>query len=221
MKKNHAGGGNGGASNVDATPLESATQNAAQGPRKKKNFRPRDVPHVVRNSDEPFLVVHKPAFWKCELPISESEPETLGGWLQKRGEEFRIANELFEISVNPAISGDTGFGALCHRLDRETSGPMIVAKTREAYDQLRVQFHRKTVVKAYMCLVHGRMGYDAHGPDGNVVAVSGIYRCITVYLLTRNDVNAFQVRSRTISGLFAAPCRHGPKSCRKSVLTPK
>ena len=44
---------------------------------------------------------------------------------------------------------------LVHRLDRETSGLMLVAKTQDAFDQLRLQFRRRQVKKKYWALVWG------------------------------------------------------------------
>jgi len=44
---------------------------------------------------------------------------------------------------------------LVHRLDRETSGLVLVAKTPAAFDSLRLQFHRREVKKIYWALVWG------------------------------------------------------------------
>lgn len=45
---------------------------------------------------------------------------------------------------------------LIHRLDRETSGLVLVAKTQTAFDDLRQQFRRRQVVKKYLALVWGK-----------------------------------------------------------------
>jgi 23S rRNA pseudouridine1911/1915/1917 synthase len=42
-----------------------------------------------------------------------------------------------------------------HRLDRETSGLMVLAKTPEAYENLKLQFLERKTVKKYKALVHG------------------------------------------------------------------
>ena len=44
---------------------------------------------------------------------------------------------------------------LVHRLDRETSGLVLVAKTQAAFDDLRLQFRRRQVRKKYWALVWG------------------------------------------------------------------
>lgn len=46
-------------------------------------------------------------------------------------------------------------GGIVHRLDKDTSGVLIVAKTREALENLQAQFKERSVKKEYMALVHG------------------------------------------------------------------
>jgi 23S rRNA pseudouridine1911/1915/1917 synthase len=45
---------------------------------------------------------------------------------------------------------------LCHRIDRETSGVLVLARTHEAQRDVMRQFERRTVAKTYLALVHGR-----------------------------------------------------------------
>lgn len=46
---------------------------------------------------------------------------------------------------------------IVHRLDREVSGLMVVAKTQHAYDSLKQQFAQRTTEKSYLALVHGEL----------------------------------------------------------------
>ncbi|OGG01867.1 hypothetical protein A2Z33_01285 [Candidatus Gottesmanbacteria bacterium RBG_16_52_11] len=46
---------------------------------------------------------------------------------------------------------------IVHRLDKETSGILILAKTREAYAKLINQFKHRLVKKSYLALVHGKV----------------------------------------------------------------
>jgi 23S rRNA pseudouridine955/2504/2580 synthase len=50
--------------------------------------------------------------------------------------------------------------ALCHRLDRETSGVMLVAKNAEAYRDLAIQFEKRTVKKIYHAVVSASVALD-------------------------------------------------------------
>lgn len=46
---------------------------------------------------------------------------------------------------------------LLHRLDRETSGVILVARTTDAYDKIRGQFEARTIEKTYLAIVRGRL----------------------------------------------------------------
>ena len=67
----------------------------------------------------------------------------------------------------------------CHRLDKETSGLLIVAKTKPAHMDLLQQFRNRTIKKTYCALVHGkpsrpeetRLGSDQN--EGLVAHASG------------------------------------------------
>lgn len=50
--------------------------------------------------------------------------------------------------------------SLCHRLDRETSGIMLIAKDQEAYREISLQFEKRTVVKTYHAVVGASVQLD-------------------------------------------------------------
>ena len=60
---------------------------------------------------------------------------------------------------DPDISeiGDPARPGIVHRLDRDTSGVMILATTLKMYDHLREQFHDRKVSKTYVALVHDQL----------------------------------------------------------------
>lgn len=95
-----------------------------------------DVPRhfEILAEDETFLAIDKPAglpmhttakFWK----------NTLVAILRERFPEERVQ--------------------ICHRIDRETSGILLIARTPEAASFLKKSFANRTVKKAYLALVHG------------------------------------------------------------------
>lgn len=58
------------------------------------------------------------------------------------------------------IKGEGEFGqkgGLVHRLDKDTSGVMVLAKTAESYEDLKKQFLERKTSKTYIALVHGKM----------------------------------------------------------------
>ncbi|OGD86173.1 hypothetical protein A2Z23_02265 [Candidatus Curtissbacteria bacterium RBG_16_39_7] len=61
-------------------------------------------------------------------------------------------------------NGELGIGeraGIVHRLDKETSGLLVVAKTQKAYDFLTEQFAQRLVEKEYVTLVHGKVPEDS------------------------------------------------------------
>lgn len=52
-------------------------------------------------------------------------------------------------------------GGVVHRLDKDTSGLLVLAKTEEAYDKLKIQFLERTTQKKYTALVHGLLDEES------------------------------------------------------------
>ena len=50
---------------------------------------------------------------------------------------------------------------IVHRLDRDTSGLIVVAKTEDAHEKLTDQFRAREVFKSYIALVHGRVEHES------------------------------------------------------------
>jgi 23S rRNA pseudouridine1911/1915/1917 synthase len=97
----------------------------------------------VLHEDADLLALDKPAGMDCH-GLSGRDDETLANFL--------LAGwpELSGIGTNRWEPG------LVHRLDRETSGLVLVAKTQAAFDDLRRQFRHRGVKKTYQALVWGR-----------------------------------------------------------------
>jgi 23S rRNA pseudouridine1911/1915/1917 synthase len=92
--------------------------------------------------DESVLVVDKPA-GMASHGFSGQDHDTLANLLAAQ------RPDLLGIGRNRWEPG------LVHRLDHETSGLLLVAKTQAAFDALRLQFRRRQVKKKYWALVWG------------------------------------------------------------------
>jgi len=94
--------------------------------------------------DENLLVIEKPA----GLVVNRSatvKGKTLQDWL---------VGKVATNTNNREFNNRTG---LVHRLDKETSGLMVIAKGPEAFVNLQAQFKMRQVVKKYLALVHGKV----------------------------------------------------------------
>jgi len=96
--------------------------------------------------DEFIVVVDKPPFVVVNRAESVKE-ETIQEWAEKK---FEIRNSKFEIEKE---SDFWKRGGVVHRIDKETSGVLILAKNEEAFDNLQRQFKAREVKKKYTGLV--------------------------------------------------------------------
>lgn len=93
--------------------------------------------------DQAILVIDKPAGVIVNRAESVKEM-TLQDWIADR--------LVFPLARNSGLRN-----GIVHRLDKETSGVMVVAKTQDALENLQMQFRTRTIKKLYCVLVHGRM----------------------------------------------------------------
>lgn len=104
---------------------------------------PENIPLQVLHADEHVLVIDKPAGMVVH-PGAGVRNGTLVNALLHRFPEIRDL-------------GDEERPGIVHRLDKDTSGVMAVARSLEAYRELQRQFKTREVKKVYLALVWGRM----------------------------------------------------------------
>jgi 23S rRNA pseudouridine1911/1915/1917 synthase len=110
------------------------------------SFTPEAIPIDIIYEDETLVVVNKPAGLVVH-PAAGIHSGTLANALAYHFQQLPNAS-----SVRPGI---------VHRLDRDTSGLLVVAKTEAALENLSDQFRARTVYKSYVALVHGRVAQDS------------------------------------------------------------
>jgi len=71
-----------------------------------------------------------------------------------------LVNALAYYAESLSHGADPFRPGIVHRLDKNTTGVMLVAKTDEAHWRLALQFERRTVEKTYVGVVHGQMEFD-------------------------------------------------------------
>ena len=85
---------------------------------------------------------------------------------------------------------------IVHRLDRETSGVMVVARTQRALDHLSDQFRNRTVRKRYVALIHGSPQWDEQTVDAPLGPVPGQRDLQGISASGREAHTEFVVRQR-------------------------
>lgn len=105
------------------------------------SFAPENIPLDVVYEDEHLVVVNKPAGLVVH-PAAGVDSGTLANALAYRFQQLSAIGG----AIRPGI---------VHRLDKDTSGLMVVAKTEQAHENLSDQFRARTVFKRYLALVYG------------------------------------------------------------------
>lgn len=100
--------------------------------------------------DEALLAVNKPAGLVVHADGRTEEP-TLTDWVLEKYPECGDVGGLHTLD-NGRYAPRAG---IVHRLDRDTSGVVLVAKTNEAFWPLQQQFLDRTIVKEYLALCAG------------------------------------------------------------------
>src|ERR1051326_3627038 len=143
-------------------------------------FAPENIPIDIVYEDETLAVVNKPAGLVVH-PAAGTPSGTLANALAYHFQQ------LPERGVRPGI---------VHRLDRDTSGLLVVAKTEAALENLSDQFRDRTVFKSYVALVHGRLQTDSGKIDQPLARDRSNRTRMAVVRGGRNALTLYRVRQR-------------------------
>jgi 23S rRNA pseudouridine1911/1915/1917 synthase len=101
--------------------------------------------------DDVLLVVNKPAGMTVNRSETTTHEQTLQDWVEQ---------ELGRRNEESGIDKESDFyqrAGIVHRIDKETSGILLIAKTPEAFANLQAQFKERRVKKSYIALAHGKL----------------------------------------------------------------
>jgi len=109
---------------------------------------PEDIPLDVVYEDADLAIINKPAGMMVHAGAGAAED------VRNRG---TLVNALLHrFKTLSQVGGELRPG-IVHRLDKETSGLIVVAKNDEMHRKLAAQFSRRQVKKTYIALVHGAL----------------------------------------------------------------
>ncbi|MBR6758461.1 MAG: RluA family pseudouridine synthase [Bacteroidaceae bacterium] len=124
-------------------------------PRYECEIIPQDIPLEIVYEDADVLVVNKPA----GLVVHPGHGNYSGTLVNALAWHFRD-NPEYDVS-DPRLG-------LVHRIDKDTSGLLVIAKTPEAKTHLGLQFFHKTTQRKYVALVWGAMEEDQGRIEGHI-----------------------------------------------------
>lgn len=99
--------------------------------------------------DEWLIVIEKPTGLVVNRAATVSSP-VLQDWIEEQIdlEKYRHTDSSREFVLR---------SGLVHRLDKPTSGLLVIAKNPQTFSALQKQFKARTITKKYLALVHGRL----------------------------------------------------------------
>jgi len=106
--------------------------------------------------DKTILALNKPSGLIVHSDLRNKEP-TLVDWVLEKYPEIKNIGEPISLSNGGKIIRP----GIVHRLDRETSGVIIVAKTKDSFEYLKKQFQDHKIKKTYMAIVYGHIKKDS------------------------------------------------------------
>jgi 23S rRNA pseudouridine1911/1915/1917 synthase len=124
-------------------------------PRKELKIIPEDIPLNIEYEDDQLIVLNKPP----GLVVHPGHGNYSG----------TLVNALaYYYKDLPLFKSEDPRPGLVHRIDKDTSGLMVVAKTEQAKNKLALQFYEKTSERRYQALVWGSLKEDSGTITGNI-----------------------------------------------------
>lgn len=161
--------------------------------------------------DPNLLVIDKPSGISVHQDGRNKEI-TISDWFIKTYPKSKNVGE--SIVVNEKEIKKPG---IVHRLDKDTSGVLILVKKQKAYEFLKEQFKNREIKKVYNTLVLGHVHHDrgvvdksigkspsdfrkrlsGRGAKGELKEAMTLYRVVKRFLISKNKVTYLEVRPKT------------------------
>lgn len=110
-----------------------------------------NIPILLETSD--VIVINKPSGLVVHADGKHEEP-TVVDWILEHYPELKDVGEKMIIE-HQGETIEIPRSGIVHRIDRDTSGCLLIAKNQDAFDNLKEQFKEHTIKKKYTAIVYG------------------------------------------------------------------
>lgn len=124
-------------------------------PPRETELKAENIPLDIIYEDDTLLVLNKPANMVVHPGYGNFDGTLVNGL-------------IYHFQNLPEMEGNEGRPGLVHRLDKNTTGIMVIAKTEYALSHLAKQFYDRTSDRRYQALVWGDMEQDEGRIEGNI-----------------------------------------------------
>lgn len=124
-------------------------------PKREIEIIPEDIPLDIVYEDDQLMVINKPAGMVVHPAFGHYSGT--------------LVNALaWHLKGNPLFQGDDFRPGLVHRIDKDTSGLLVIAKTEKAKSHLARQFFNKTSNRKYIAICWGNLDEESGTIIGNI-----------------------------------------------------
>lgn len=116
-----------------------------------------DLTQFIIYEDEDVVVLNKPAGIVVHPDGRTSEDSVSKWFVEKYPESANVGEKIIQKD-----GSEIERPGIVHRIDRDTSGCLLLAKTTHGYDVLKEQFQNRTIEKKYLAFLYGSLK-DDHG----------------------------------------------------------
>ena len=156
-------------------------------------FEPENIPLDIVFEDDVLAVINKPA----GMIVHPGAGVTSGTLANALAFHFGVlGSEMDSGDERSKIQNLRSKIGIVHRLDKDTSGLIVVAKDEHTHETLAEQFHDREVFKSYVALVHGSIRENS-GTIDRPIARDRFHRTkMTVNATGRHALTLWKVRER-------------------------
>ncbi|MFT5385174.1 MAG: 23S rRNA pseudouridine1911/1915/1917 synthase [Saprospiraceae bacterium] len=144
--------------NFKVKPGMVVTLSLAKPPREDQPVVPQNIPLDIRYEDDDIMVIHKPAGMTVHPGVGTPDGTLVNGLV------YYFQNH--ELPIKDGNFSDRP--GLVHRIDKDTTGLMVIAKNQEAMTHLSKQFYDHTTERKYQALIWGEMEEEEGTITGNI-----------------------------------------------------
>lgn len=117
-----------------------------------------DISVIFEN--ENYLIINKPSGLVVHSDGKTEEPSVVT-WLQEHYPNINGVGENMVVTNSEGKEVEIERPGIVHRIDRDTSGCLVIAKNQESFEYLKDLFKDRKVSKTYLAIVHGSVKNDS------------------------------------------------------------
>ncbi len=148
--------------------------------------------------NENMLIINKPAGIMVHGDGKSAEP-TVVDWVLEQYPHLRDVGEPMTVIGIGGVTVPIVRPGIVHRLDKDTSGALVIAKTPESFANLKQQFQNHTIQKTYHAFVYGNVKKDSDTIDASIGRSPNDFRRYTASRGKRGTVREAITKYQTIA----------------------